>query len=374
MRPVRAKRAIRNTLYRLGLHTTLKAVVQVLALQGIHVGEELVWQVRFEMLNETARERIARLSRPVSSPALRRRPQGFPRRARLGQNGSGRPKGLETKYMSTNNDALLFDHLGQHLVALCAVYVPLDSAGRPDGKERSVSFSAFVVVLDGNWFVITAGHVLGERFGDFISRRQIQLSHCSLADYFGKNAKTQMPTVVSFDDMPKFHVDDRQLGLDIGVFQLRDFYMSGLQSNGVVPLSEDNWIEGDSINAEDFAILGFPNEEKHADDGDPVVEWVRPCLAGVVPCALPSDAPSTTYPLFVGKLRAEEPASVEGMSGGPIFRLKQERNGLRYWLHGVQAFWRPSSRITFGCPMRVVAQVIRERLATSRLSVGGFSR
>jgi hypothetical protein len=263
--------------------------------------------------------------------------------------------------MNANNEALLFDHLGQHLVALCGVYVPLDAAGKPKGEERSVSFSGFVIVLDEAWFVITAGHVLGERFGDAIRNRRIQLNHCSLADYFGKNAKTQMPTVISFDDLPKFHVDDRQLGLDIGVLKLRDFYVSGLESNGVVSLPEASWLEGDSSDAQDFAILGFPNEEKHGEDGNPVVEWVRPCLAGVVPCALPSDAPVTAYPLFVGKLRANEPISVEGFSGGPIFRLKQEEGGLKYWLHGVQAFWRPQSRITFGCPMSVVAQLIREK-------------
>ena len=80
MRRVSTKRAIRNTLYRLGLHTTPKAVVHALAQQGIQVGEELVRQVRFEMLNETVGGRFAGVSRPVPSPAVRRRPQGFPRR------------------------------------------------------------------------------------------------------------------------------------------------------------------------------------------------------------------------------------------------------------------------------------------------------
>jgi len=80
MRPVSTKRAIRNTLYRLGLHTTPKAVVHDLAQQGLRVSEELVRQVRFEMLNETAGERFALVSRPVPSPAMRRRPLGFPRR------------------------------------------------------------------------------------------------------------------------------------------------------------------------------------------------------------------------------------------------------------------------------------------------------
>jgi hypothetical protein len=80
MRTTSTKRAIRNILYRLGLHTTPKAVVHALAPLGVRVSEELVRQVRFEMLNETVGERFAGVSRPVSSPALRRRPQGFPGR------------------------------------------------------------------------------------------------------------------------------------------------------------------------------------------------------------------------------------------------------------------------------------------------------
>src|SRR5215472_11282903 len=77
MRRVSTKRAIRNTLYRLGLHTTPKAVVHALAQQGVRVSEELVRQVRFEMLNDSTAKRIARVSRPMPSPVMRRRPRGF---------------------------------------------------------------------------------------------------------------------------------------------------------------------------------------------------------------------------------------------------------------------------------------------------------
>jgi hypothetical protein len=76
----RTKRAIRNTFYRLGLQATPKGVVHVLVQRGVRVSEELVRQVRFEMLKETAGEKLAGVSRPVPSQAVRRRPQGFPRR------------------------------------------------------------------------------------------------------------------------------------------------------------------------------------------------------------------------------------------------------------------------------------------------------
>ena len=80
MRTTSMKRAIRNAFYRLGLHATPKGVVHVLAQQGVRLSEEVVRQVRFEILNETAGERFAGVSRPVRSPAVRWRPQGFPER------------------------------------------------------------------------------------------------------------------------------------------------------------------------------------------------------------------------------------------------------------------------------------------------------
>jgi hypothetical protein len=74
------KRAIRNAFFRVGLHTTPEAVVHAFAEQGIQVDEQLVRQVRIEMLKETAGAKVRMISRPVASPAVRHRPQGFPKR------------------------------------------------------------------------------------------------------------------------------------------------------------------------------------------------------------------------------------------------------------------------------------------------------
>jgi hypothetical protein len=76
------KQAIRNAFFRLGLHATPPAVVQALLRQGIRVSEELVRQVRIELLKETTMERTAEVPRPVPSPGVRRCPKGFPGRSR----------------------------------------------------------------------------------------------------------------------------------------------------------------------------------------------------------------------------------------------------------------------------------------------------
>jgi hypothetical protein len=84
MRTTGKKRAIRNVLFRLGLHASPKGVVHVLRQQGIQVDEQLVRQVKFELVKETTGARVAKVSRPVTSPDVRRCPKGFP-----GRRGNG---------------------------------------------------------------------------------------------------------------------------------------------------------------------------------------------------------------------------------------------------------------------------------------------
>jgi hypothetical protein len=136
------------------------------------------------------------------------------------------------------NEQALFDYLGRHFVAISAVYLPIDALGAPTGKPKSATFSGFAVVLDGSWYVITAGHVLGEEFGTLIKKRKIRLEHCSLADFFGKDAiSTDLPTPISFESHPQHYKDEEgYLGQDFGALKLRDFYVSGLGSNGVLPI------------------------------------------------------------------------------------------------------------------------------------------
>ena len=80
MRTASTKRAIRNALHRLGLHTTPKAVAHALREQGVLADEGLVRQVRFEMLKEAGRGKAGKVARRVTFPAVRRRPRGFPKR------------------------------------------------------------------------------------------------------------------------------------------------------------------------------------------------------------------------------------------------------------------------------------------------------
>jgi hypothetical protein len=80
MRTTGKRRAIRQAFYRLGLHTTPAVVVHALMQQGIHVDEQLVRQVRFQLVKEATDARVGQVAKPVLPQRGRRWAQGFPRR------------------------------------------------------------------------------------------------------------------------------------------------------------------------------------------------------------------------------------------------------------------------------------------------------
>jgi hypothetical protein len=82
MRTTARKQAIRAAFFRLGLHTTPKAILRALAQQDLQVDEQLVHQVRIELVREMTATSAVNVFSPVSFRAVRRRPQGFPSRRR----------------------------------------------------------------------------------------------------------------------------------------------------------------------------------------------------------------------------------------------------------------------------------------------------
>jgi hypothetical protein len=76
--PTNERQAIRNALSHLGIHFPPKGVVATLAQKRIEVDEELVREVRFQMLLECTGQKVAKLSKPAMSPAVKRHPKELP--------------------------------------------------------------------------------------------------------------------------------------------------------------------------------------------------------------------------------------------------------------------------------------------------------
>jgi hypothetical protein len=265
--------------------------------------------------------------------------------------------------MTPEEEAKIFGYLGRHLVAIGGVYAYLDASGNPYGQQQGVCFSGFVVEIEGIWYVVTAGHILGDSgksYGDFIANKQIAITDCKFIDHLGKDSTTETLTTFSWYDICKFHIFDRTLGLDLGVFRLEESHAKSLHSHGVMALGEKNWEIGDSVDTKDFVLIGFPTEEiTYKEESGVVTQNARSCFVGITSCPPPPYMPPTTFPRFVGKLNSHEPKNMVGFSGGPIFRHKRENGNLHYWLHAVQSSWYDHDRITLGCPLRFLTEKIR---------------
>jgi hypothetical protein len=164
----------------------------------------------------------------------------------------------------------LFAHVCRHLVCLAVQYVELDEKGCPKGQEKFIAYSAFVMSMNDRWFLVTAGHALKE-LDSLLDARRIKITSCCIADYFGKDAKVHYPTPFPYDESsPRWSIDDRLLGLDLGLVYLRKLYRDGMEANGIMPVSERNWVRQHEVAFDAYYILGFPKElvDQHTKPAD----------------------------------------------------------------------------------------------------------
>ena len=78
------------------------------------------------------------------------------------------------------------------------------------------------------------------------------------------------------------------------------------------------------------------------------------------PSVEPENIKKTKYPRFVGQLKKDISInSIVGMSGGPIFGFNLNPP-IRYWVVAIQSSWLKDRRITFGCPLPVLANLLTE--------------
>jgi hypothetical protein len=269
-------------------------------------------------------------------------------------------------------------YFGNHLVSLGGSYVEIDAAGRDVGEEKFFAYSGFVMSVRGVWCLVTAGHCI-ENLEQPLRAKRILLTSCVLADYFGSAPRVAEPMPFDYEGAHALAIHDSAAGLDFALVPLRDFYRMSLEANGIRAISEENWVAQDPAACDFFALLGLPeclvpDPRGLVPHGDRVAGVVNPTLVWVHPVTLPpEDIPTATFPWFIGRVgSAAELSSIVGMSGGPIFGFKKGMDGLlRYWIVAVQSWWRPATRITFGCPVRTFAALVEKELQRHADAVTG---
>lgn len=259
----------------------------------------------------------------------------------------------------------------RHVVCLAVQYVALDDNGQPSGKEHFLAISGFMMSFRGLWFLVTAGHVLND-LDNRLKRRELRITSCRLADYFGIDAKIKEPLPFTYDeDTIRGFIDNDQIGLDLGLIFIRDFFRLSLEANGVKAIVEEDWSSIDSISFDAFVLLGFPAElvrraTPSVEQGRSITATVPMTAIGVEYIEDVSTIPDTVplaeseLPYFYGRLIPTDVPKIEGMSGGPIVGMKQTPQGIRYWIVALQSAWYERSRIIKACPVQIFGIIIDE--------------
>lgn len=258
------------------------------------------------------------------------------------------------------------DQLCSHIVSLSWLDARVASDGSALSAQaydpRAFAISAFVISVRGVWFLVTAGHILHDLSQRLNAGRRIIKSR--LMDGLAPGPHLP-PVVFALSHEPEWYVDtdDRQ---DYGLIPLRPLYATQLAAGGVIPLAEPAWTDIPE-QADLYFLLGFPKQAKRIDvsvcghSGNVALEIGTPLLPvqriQEPPAALRSTTPRlyARVPIGTGTVNGREITltDLDGMSGGPVFAVKQQPDGRwRLWVVAVQSSWVRESRVLAACYIR----------------------
>ena len=243
----------------------------------------------------------------------------------------------------TNFNERVGKSLGRHFVTLSCVQHP-----REGGDMKVHVISGFVVAVKGEWFYMTAGHILRDirqaieggstfdiwRFGDQTAGNNFQ--------------NTAIP--YDFDLEKWFVLENAEAGLDYATVHIGGLLRQLFAAGSVTPLDRNAW--GNHLTAHDeWALVGIPRETVEYD-GNTTIS-ARFVMAPLTQVDAPPLAEQRAENQFYAQLAENSDGfmqDVDGMSGGPVFMLYQVGEAWKYKLIGVQSAWYRASRILAICP------------------------
>jgi hypothetical protein len=250
-----------------------------------------------------------------------------------------------------DNDFIAFFH--RHLV-------PIVFEFRKGNNKLPFVITAFVLSVQEQWFLVTAGHCL-ERVDEYKESGYL-IQKCYLMDSMGVGAMHFEPLIFTYDlAKPQYVPDNREM--DYGIIPLSPYYQELLKVNNITPLNEEVWRIQPS-NPESFALIGVPDEFIQRDNDTvgivTAINWIEECEK-------PEHLPNTELPLFYGKIKLHpNQRSVRGMSGGPIFAFELIKGQYKYWLKALQSSWLEQSEVVIGCPTTFLGNVIDKMISETR--------
>lgn len=249
--------------------------------------------------------------------------------------------------------------VGRHFVTLsCVQYLPADAG------EKILVFSGFVVDVSGEWFYVTAGHILRDIRTAISSGSSFDVWR--LDDQTAGNRFNGMAVPYEFDVEEWLVLRDEITGLDYAGVHLSNFYRRQLEAGEVTAIARNAW--SDHATKHDYWVLvGIPSETV-AYDGKTIIT-ARVVVSPLTPAEEPVFAGEKAQNQFYAKPADGSEyffSDPDGMSGGPVFALKKQREQWVYGVIGVQSAWYPTSKTLAVCPFSSFGFALEEVVAEVR--------
>jgi hypothetical protein len=236
--------------------------------------------------------------------------------------------------------------------------VPIYFDFRKENEDKQEIFTAFVLSVNDQWLLITAGHNI--RYLKGIRAAGWIIEQCKLIDCMGTGAidKTHLQPFDYDGSDPTALSDDPCY--DYGILFIRDNTRALLEANGVVALTELSWEQvPEAAEIQEYKVLGIPAQFSAPT---PDRAFFHSTLHRVeVLYERPEGFEETNAPMFYGRIKlGEVMTEAKGLSGAPIFAIATVDGRIRYWLHAMQVSWVRSDRTISGMLIKPLGNFLRE--------------
>jgi hypothetical protein len=182
-----------------------------------------------------------------------------------------------------------------------------------------------------------------------------------------------------YEDFPKYSSESE--GIDFGFGILRELDRQSILANpNAIPLNEHAWKGIDVFQPEGYVLVGYPNQlseltETPVTDTQVLNTFRFSTLCFPVERMDIAQLPQTIDPSFAkdrsgfygrilpfSDIDEDHAIHIDGMSGGPIFAVKNTDEGIHYRLVAIQAKWWASERVICGHGIHTIVSIAERQL------------
>lgn len=252
--------------------------------------------------------------------------------------------------------------LHRHLINLMCFDRGEEACKQNDGLPQIYNFSAFVVELSGVWLAVTAGHIFDQL--KLAAAKGGKISHWQIDDSaVVEQPMPPYPFHLDLDDV--FFLHDDVPGMDYAIFQLEPLTVLALKGQGIVPVSEELWAGSDFNDYPHWILVGTPYMPELLR-GRATYEKYIMTIQLMQRSTVPEGMKEKDFQCLYADLDwdsvegSNKPATVDGMSGGPIFALNLvNTDDYEYKLIGVQSSRNNSGAVAF-CAMPPFLKALKD--------------